>query len=306
MRFAGPPSLGLTLGAEASTTDDGWLVRDLYAIPGLDGPPGVLQGGFATGLAIAAARLADHFGAPVTSLDARLHAPTLLGRDLQVRARPAEAAARHHVQTHDGDTLLVDAEVELAGHDPSPRVYDLQELATVPLPDPDPRELLATCWVCGHRPTHPHAQRMVPRWRDEETVVCPWVADEDLGSDGVIDPVVVSAMLACPTAWASFGHVEARGDEVGLLAGYHLRFFRDPPVMEPLRVVARCDRADGRRLHTRGALVDEEGIVYATTSALYISVPHLPQTRSGDAADPQRPDPQGSDAERPDPQVPGQ
>ena len=275
---AGPAGLGLTFGSETHTTEDGWLVRDLHASSGLDGPPGVLQGGFATGLAIAAARLVDHFGAPVTSLDARLHAPTPLERDLQVRLRPSDAAARHHVQTYEDTTLLVDAEVELAGHDPTPQVFDLAELATVALPEPHPRELLATCWVCGHRPTHPLAQRMVPRWHDSRTVVCPWGADDELGRHGAVDPVVVAAMLACPTAWASFGHVEARGDEVGLLAGYHLRFFRDAPLMEPLRVVARCDDADGRRLHTRGALVDEDGVVFAATSALYISVASLPET----------------------------
>ena len=276
---AGPPGLGLTLGADARA-EGAWLVRDLHAAPGLDGPPGVLQGGFATGLAIAVARLVDHFGAPLTRLDARLHAPTRLGRDLQARVQPTETTAVHRVQTMDGDTLLVDAEVELAGHDPTPRVYDLAELATAPLAEPAPRELLATCWVCGHRPTHPLAQRMVPRWHDADTVVCPWIADDELGVDGAIDPVVVSAMLACPTAWASFRHVEDRGDEVGLLANYHLRVFRRAPLMEPLRVVARSDRVDGRRLHTRGALVDEDGIVYAATSALYISVPHLPETTS--------------------------
>lgn len=275
---AGPTGLGLTLGAETATTEDGWQVRDLHAAPGLDGPPGVLQGGFATGLGIAAARLVDRFGAPVTSLDARLHAPTRLDRDLQVRLRPADAVARHHVQTLDGTELLVDAEVELAGHDPAPQVFDLAALAAVPLAEPDPRELLATCWVCGHRPGHPLAQRMLPRWHDEETVICPWVAGEDLGHDGTVDPVVVAAMLACPTAWASFSHVEARGDEVGLLAGYHLRFFRDAPLLEPLRVVAHCDGADGRRLHTRGALVDDDAVVYAATSALYVSVASLPET----------------------------
>ncbi len=274
---AGPEVLGLTFGAEAWTTDDGWLVRDLYAPPGLDGPPGVLQGGFATGLTIAAARAAERFGAPATGFHARLHAPTPLGRDLQVRARPAEATARHRIQTLDGDRLLVDAEVELAGHDLAPQVFDLLELADAPLPAPEPQDLLVTCWVCGDRPTHPAGQRMLPAWRSAETVICPWIADEELGdARGVVDPVVVSAMLACPTAWASFRHVEDRGDAVGLLAEYHLRFFRDAPVLDPLRVVARCDLAEGRRLQTRGALVDEDGIVYATTSALYISVPELP------------------------------
>lgn len=273
---AGPAALGLELG-EATTTDEGWLVRNFRAAPGLDGPPGVLQGGFATGLTLAAARLAERFGAPATGLDARLHAPTPLGRDLQVRATPAEAAARHRVQTLDGERLLVDAEVELAGHDVTPQVFDLLELTAVPLPPPQAQELLATCWVCGDRPTHPLAQRMLPAWHGPETVICPWVADEELGdARGMVDPVVVSAMLACPTAWASFGHVRERGDAVGLLASYHLRFFRDAPVMEPLRIVARCDQVDGPRLHTRGALVDEDGVVYATTSALYISVAELP------------------------------
>ena len=275
---AGPSALGLDLGAHATTTDDGWLVRDLRAAPGLDGPPGVLQGGFATGLTLAAARLAERFGAPPTGFHARLHAPTPLGRDLQVRARPAEGAARHRVQSLDGARLLVDAEVELAGHDVAPQVFDLLELARAPLPQPEARELLATCWVCGDRPTHPMAQRMLPAWHGPEAVICPWVADEELGDErGMVHPLVVSAMLACPTAWASFVHVEARGDAVGLLAGYHLRFFRDAPVMEPLRVVAVCDAVDGRRQHTRGALVDEDGIVYAASSALYVSVPELPE-----------------------------
>jgi hypothetical protein len=274
---AGPAVLGLELGGNATLTDDGWLVRSFRAAPGLDGPPGVLQGGFATGVTLAAARLADRFGAPATRLDARLHRPTPLGRDLEIRIRHAEAAACHRLETLEGDRLLVEAEVELAGHDPAPQVFDLAELATVALPEPRPQALLATCWVCGATPTHPHAQRMLPGWHDRRTVVCPWVADEVLGDgSGAIDPVVVAAMLACPTAWASFSHVEDRGDAVGLLAGYHLRFFRPAPVMEPLRVVARCDGVDGRRLHTRGALLDDDGVVYAATSALYVSVPKMP------------------------------
>jgi hypothetical protein len=275
---AGPAALGLHLGADATITDDGWLVRDLRAEPGLDGPPGILQGGLAVGVALAAAGVADRFGAPATSLDARLHAPTPVGRDLQIRLRPTDAAARYEVQTRDGDRLLVTAEVELAGHDPAPQVFDLAELGHVPLPEPQPQEWFSSCWICGSHPSHAHAQHLYPGWHDHRSVVTPWVADEVLGDErGVVDPLVVAAVLDCPTVWASWEHVRARGDTGALLGGYHLRFFRDAPVMAPLRTVGRCDEVDGRKIRARGALVDEDGVVYAASSAFQVSVAEVPR-----------------------------
>jgi acyl-coenzyme A thioesterase PaaI-like protein len=273
---AGPEALGLRLGAEATVTDDGWLVREMHAAPGLDGPPGILQGGVAVGVAIDAARLADRFGAPVTSVGARLRAPTPVGRDLQLRVRPTDAA-RYEVETRDGQRLLVAAEVELAGQDPTPQVFDLAELARVPLPEPEPQEWFGSCWVCGADPSHANAQRLYPGWHDDRTVVTPWVADEALGDErGVVDPLVVAAVLDCPTVWASWSHVRARGDTGALLGGYHLRFFRDAPVMAALRTVGRCDEVDGRKIHARGALLDEDGVVYAASSAFQISVAEVP------------------------------
>lgn len=274
--WAGPPDLGMELGAD-TTVSDGWLVRDLVAPPGLDGPPGILQGGLSAGVAIAIARAVDVHGAPVTAVDARLYAPTPLGRTLQARVRPSTGAARYEVETRDEDTLLVAAEVELAGHDPAPQAADLAELATVPLPVAQPQDAFPTCWVCGPEPTHPLGQRLHPRHRGEGVVVNPWVADEPLGDPhGVIDPLVVAAVLDCPTVWAAIHHIHALGHTGALLAGYHLRLFRDAPVMEPLRTVARLDDVDGRKIRARGALVDEDGVTYAVASAFHLSVPEVP------------------------------
>jgi hypothetical protein len=279
---AGPEVLGLRLDDEASVSEDGWLVRAFSAAPGLDGPPGILQGGLSVGVALAAARRADRFGAPTTFVDARLHAPTPIGRDLQVRVRPTDETARYRVETRDGERMLVSAEVELAGHDPVPHVVDLVELASVDLPAPRPQEFFAGCWVCGAHPHHEHAQRLYPGWHDDRSVVTPWVADEDLGDDrGAIDPIVVSAVLDCPTVWASWQHVRARGDTGALLGGYHLRFFRDAEVMAALRTVGRCDDVDGRKIRARGALLDEDGIVYATSSAFQVSVAEVPEVDPG-------------------------
>lgn len=273
----GPPDLGLELSADATVSTDGWLVRELHVPLGLDGPPGILQGGFAAGLCVPIARAADPHGAPLTSLDARLHAPTPMGRTLQARVRASDAAARYEVETRDGDTLLVSAEVELAGHEPVARAFDLLELAGVPVPPPTPQHAFPTCWVCGPEPTHPLGQRLHPRYHGDDTVAIPWVADDVLADGrGMIDPVVVSAVLDCPTVWASMGHVRSLGHRGALLAGYHLTMFRDAPTMEVLRTVARFDGADGRKIRARGALVDDEGVTYAVSSALHISVPEVP------------------------------
>jgi acyl-coenzyme A thioesterase PaaI-like protein len=279
--LAGPNALGFELGADIVPAEDGWFVRELFVPTGLDGPEGILQGGFAAGLALAGARGVDRFGAPITCLDARLHAPTPLGRALQLRARATERAATYEVETRDGDRLLVSAEVELAGQDPAPRALDLLELAEVPIPPADPKAAFPRCFVCGTHPSHPHGQRLLPRWHTPDTVVIPWVCDDDLGPTGTVDPLVVSAVLDCPTVWSAWDVIDRRGDAGALLAHYHLRCFRDAPVMEPLRTVAHLDGADGRKLHARGALLDEDGGVYAVSSALHISVPEVPQVTAG-------------------------
>jgi hypothetical protein len=272
----GPAVLGLRLGVDATISSDGWLVRDLLTPLGLDGPPGILQGGFAAGITADIARAADRFGAPLTAIDARLHAPTPLGVTLQARVRATDAAATYEVETRDGDQLLVSATVELAGHDPSPRAFDLLELATGPLPEPEPQHAFPTCWVCGPEPVHPHGQRLHPRFRGHDVVV-PFIGEDELtDARGMVDGLVVSAILDCPTVWASMHHVRGRGDMGALLAGYHLRMFADAPPMEPLRTVARMDDADGRKIRARSALVDEDGVTYAVASAFQISVGGVP------------------------------
>jgi hypothetical protein len=274
--LSGPAALGIEFGQAAPPDDEGWTSFRWTPPEGLDGPQGILQGGLATGITLAAARAIDPFGAPPTGLAARLFAPTPLGRELELRARPTDRAAVYEVEARDDGHPLVSAEVELAGPEPTPRSLDLLELAEVPLPDPSPKGPFQRCVVCGTDATHPHAMHLYPRWHAPDAVVIPWVCDEDLAPTGTVDLLVVSAVLDCPTVWAAWDVVEARGDVGAVLASYHVTFFRDAPIMEPLRTVARMDEADGRKLRARGALVDEDGVLYATSSALHVCVPELP------------------------------
>ncbi len=272
----GPPTLGLHLGADAHVDDQRWLVRALRAPAGLDGPPGILQGGLAAGVAGALARSVDRFGAPMTRLRSRLHAPTPLGVAVEARVTAGAGPAHHLVETHHGGRLLTSAEVELAGHDPAPRILDLTELATGPLPEPQPQDAYPTCFVCGPEPSHPQGLRLHPRPGAPGTIIQPWIPAEELGSDRTVDPLVVAAVLDCPTVWAAIEPIRARGAIGALLAGFEVHHYHDIPVEEPVRVVARFDGIDGRKVRARAAVLDEEGTCYALASALHIAVERLP------------------------------
>jgi hypothetical protein len=269
----GPPTLGFTFSADADVAD-GAVFRTLGVPADLHGPHGILQGGLAVGVLAEAARLADRFGAPLTSIDARLWRPTLLDRSVSV-AVTQTAAARFDVATSDGDAELVTGTVELAGHDPAPQVADLRELGQVPLPTPRRQERFPDCWVCG--PDHPDGLHLLPAWHTEGQISIPWIPDDRYGDErGVLDPLVVAAVLDCPTVWASLHHLDAEGFAGALLAGYHVRYFRDAPVGEPLRVVARFDDGDGRKIRARAGLVDEDGVVYASSACFHVGVGEVP------------------------------
>lgn len=275
----GPERLALRLGAEASRDADGAARHVVQPASHLHGPRGVLQGGLAAGLLAEVARHGcERHRAPLTMFEARLHAPTPLAQELTATCR--EVAAGHfEAATYHGDTPLVTGHVEIAGHDIVPHVGDLAALARVALPEPTPQMSFPDCVVCG--PDNPEGLHLLPGWHTDTAVVTPFLPEEDLADDhGRLDPLVVAAVLDCPTVWASLTAIRANGHAGALLAVYHLRVFVDAPVMEPLRTVAIHESADGRKIRARSALIDEDGVVYAMARALHVSVPTLPDFTS--------------------------
>jgi hypothetical protein len=273
---AGPPALGITVGADADL-DGGWLVRPLRTVAGLDGPAGILQGGLATALPAVTAQLADPFGAPLTAVTSRLHAPTPLSTELTIALQPGDGVGHHQVELRDGDRLLVSATVELAGRDPAPDVPDLTELAVGPVPDLVVHDEYPHCFVCGQRNGHAHAQRCAFGHLGDDAVVLPWLLDGELADPGpTVDPLLVAAILDCPGVWAATPTLTAAGYVGCLLAGMEVRWYGEAPVYEVLRVAARFDGMDGRKLRVRTALFDEDGRLFAVASALHIAVTEVP------------------------------
>ncbi|MEX2487174.1 MAG: hotdog fold domain-containing protein [Nitriliruptoraceae bacterium] len=239
---------------------------------GLDGPPGILQGGLATTLLIDIARRVDPFGSPVTGVHARLLAPTPIGRTIDARVRGTEEVAVSEVELVDRGRVLVSGTVELAGHDPAMHVHDLVDMAAGPLPDAKPQTMWNTCWVCGAEATGPCAQRVFPGWRRAGTVVSAWMGEAELAHDGIVAPVVVGAVLDCPATWACRDAAAASGQVGPMLAEFIVRFVRDVAALEPLRIVGHLDAADGRVFRTRSALVDDDGVVFAVASGVHVGV----------------------------------
>jgi len=277
-RALGPEGLGLRVGPAVHA--DGWWWSAIEAPPGLDGPPGVLQGGLAAGLAVELARAIDPHGAPLHALTARLEAPTRLGTPLLARARPTATAGWYDVETWQSGRRLVVATVELTGHDPLHALADLVALAQGPPPPPSPSALYPTCFVCGEGATHPLALRTPPAFVAPDRLSVPWVPDERLGSDGLVAPLVVAAALDCPSAWATLDAARASGHAAVLLGSLRLQVAGDVELLDPVRVTALLDAVDGRKLRARSAVVDTDGRVLAVLDALHLAVTSLPDLSS--------------------------
>jgi hypothetical protein len=275
----GPAALGLAVSEPG--TADGWVWWALDVPNGLDGPPGVLQGGLVTGLTVALARRVDPFGAPLHAVTARLEAPTLIGSRVVARARPTEETAVHEVEWWSDARRLVHARVELTGADGLHAAGDLVALADVPLPEPRSDQLYSTCFVCGVGATHPAALHTYPAWVTRDSLSIPWVPEELVATDGTthVDPMVVAGALDCPSAWAAIDAVRAQGYAGVMLGTMRLRVAAAVEIGDPVRITARLDALDGRRARARSAIVDSDGRVLAMVEATHVAVHGLPDVR---------------------------
>ena len=277
-RPLGPVGLGVRVGAGVPAADGAvWVALEVPH--GLDGPPGVLQGGLAAGLAVELARSVDRLGAPLHALSARLEAPTLLGRPVTARIAPGDATGWYDVETWQRGRRVVRATVELTGTDPLDALADLVALAEGEPPAPVPDPLYPTCFVCGMSATHPLALRTPPAFVAPERLSVPWVPDERLAdardARHVATPVVAAA-LDCPSAWAAVSAARDLGRSAVLLGTLRLQVAHPVEVLDPVRVTARLDAVDGRRLRARSAVVDSDGRALAVLDAVHVAVDALP------------------------------
>ncbi len=278
-RPIGPDGLGLQVGPAVLGHDGTSVWRAMLAPHGLDGPPGVLQGGLAAGLAVDLAKDVDRFGAPLHAVHARLEAPTLLGIPFAARIGPGEATGWYDVETWQSGRRLMRATVELTGPASLGVVADLVALAEGSPPEPRPDPLYPSCFVCGSGNTHELALRTPPGFYAHDRISVPWIPDERLAEPsrpGEVATLVVSAALDCPAAWATVGTARSAGFAAVLLGTMRIQVAHPVEVLDPVRVTARMDGSDGRKFRARSAIVDSDGRLLAVFDALNIAVDALP------------------------------
>lgn len=286
-RPLGPAGLGLRVGPAVPEPGGRGVWRALLAPAGLDGPPGVLQGGLATALAVDLARDLDHLGAPLHAVSARLALPTLLDVPFAARIAPGEVAGWYEVETWQQGRRVVTATVELTGVDPLSGVADLVALADGPPPAAGSDLIFPSCFVCGMGNPHELALRTPPAYRAEGQLSVPWVPDERLADPRHPDriaPLVVAAALDCPAAWAILPHAVAQGYGAAVLGAMRMQVAQAVEVLDPVRVTGVMDEARGRKLRSRSAVVDSDGRALAVFDALNIAVDTLPSGRVRSAA----------------------
>jgi hypothetical protein len=185
------------------------------------------------------------------------------------------------VETWQRGRRTVCTTVELTGPDPLGALADLVALADGPPSPPAADPLYPTCFVCGLGATHPLALRTPPAFVAPDRLSVPWVPDEGLADptdEGHVATLVVAAALDCPSAWATVAHARAQGGKAVLLGTMRLQVARGVELMDPVRVTALMDGADGRKLRARSAVIDSDGTPLVVFDALHLAVGELPDT----------------------------
>jgi hypothetical protein len=225
-----------------------------------NGPPTTANGGYAGGVI---ARFVDG------------PAKVRLRRPPPLEARLVAMTDGHHIRVLDGETLVAEAEPAHNGFLEPPLRPSLEQAlaATRRHPWRGVRHLLSDCFVCG--PDRPDGLGVTPGpvTGADEVTAAPFVPDDSVANDGIVDPAVVWATLDCP----SFPAEAMRAGRIALLGTLEARLERDVTVGERLVVVGWTRALEGRKLQSASALIAENRSIVAQALATWIA-PETPVT----------------------------
>jgi acyl-coenzyme A thioesterase PaaI-like protein len=280
----GPEILTLRWG-DVTEESDGEKLREFFPDRRFQEPRGYLHGGIAASAALAAARLMVGSTDDVTSITISLRRPTPLGTDLRVAVSEGDTAHDVRIEhlrdpelEHDSIEETAHATVRYGGYEPAPEIADARQLSIAPIPEPQEHDLLAGCYVCGQG--NPEGLQLLPGWYTDDRVITAFVPDEryvEGERKGPISPLVVPALLSCPTLWASRRQMEAAGDDAVLLSDFEVRFHGDLGAPSQARTIGYAGESEGDKYRAASALVDEGGRVYATAYGLWVAVDEMPE-----------------------------
>jgi hypothetical protein len=240
------------------------LLGEFEIDPRFNGPETSANGGYACG------RVAAFVEAPAVEVTLRL--PPALGHRLSVIAGDSGA-----VRVVDGDDVVAEARpVELPDRVP-PHAPTFEEALAARASHPlrGIRHPMSECFVCGPERGADRDGLGVtpgPLERSPEVGAAPFVANESVATDGVVDPAIVWGALDCPSFVPAMWESLRAENAVALLGRLTASIDREIRVGEELAVVGWLRELDGRKYHTSSAILDESGEPIACADATWIRV----------------------------------
>ena len=217
------------------------------------GPPGSGNGGYTCGL------IAAFLDSPA---EVTLLAPPPLGT-------PMTVVGGDHVEVHDGDTLIAEAE---------PASYELDIPGPVSLAEAAraaerfagfETHAFGTCFVCGTGREPGDGMRLFtgPVAR-RDVVACVWrPLGRDADPSGAVAPEIMWAALDCPSCWA----VNPDGDAI-VLGRMYAELWQPARVGDEYTVVGWPRGLDGRKRHSGAVVFSADGEPLAASRATWIAL----------------------------------
>lgn len=143
------------------------------------------------------------------------------------------------------------------------------------------------CFACGAR--NPHGLHMQFERDGEAAVRCHYQPREaDQGFPGVLHGGILASLLDESMAWALWAFDRA----LGVTGKMEMRYRRPVPAGMPLVVLARVERARGRRIEAVARIEDASGDTLVEASALFLRMSAAEEQRMAEIigwADPPTP-----------------
>lgn len=290
----GPSVLDLRWG-QRTGSENGRRLREFYPKTHHREARGYLHPGVAASACVGAARLMAAPTDDVTSVSVSQPGPVPLGVDLravipdgddpgdrEVRDTLVELERMHPpAEREEVVQPLLRGSVRFEGYTDPPELHDIRELARGPAPDMEEHDLYAGCWACGQDSVG--GLGLLPGWVTDGRVVSRFQPDESFGDgNGRITPELMTAMLSCPTLWASRHHLDDRDAGGALLTDYEVHIHDEPRITTVLRTIGYDGEPSEDRLHGMSALADENGRIYATAFASWRLTDEEPSREPGE------------------------
>lgn len=125
------------------------------------------------------------------------------------------------------------------------------------------------CFVCGL--ANPHGLQLRFEITAPGEVVANYTVPERYeGYPGVVHGGIVAAML---DEVVSRVHMGIDPPRFMYTARLELRYRKNVPIGQPLRIVGRAEKSKGRTATSKGAIYDQNGDILAEAEALLVNVP---------------------------------